>query len=207
MKRFLPVTAAVACGGLALLDFFFDSPHIDAAGTILVEGVTILAAFALLLGLLNILAVHLRRVASGGGDRGASLVLVLALLITTALGISMPDSPGIDWVFGYIYSPLQSTMTALLAFFVASAAYRAFKIRDAAAAILLISSLFVLFAQLPFSASLSPYIPSLRHWVFKVPVTASMRGLLFGIALGTITTSLRILLAVDKPYARSQEPR
>ncbi len=203
MKKFLPVTAALFCGGLALLDFFFDSPQIDAAGAILVEGVAILAAFALLLGLLNILLVHLRRMTLGEGDRGASFVLVLALLITVALGILLPDSPGIDWLFDYIYYPLQSTMTALLAFFVVSAAYRAFKIRDAAAAILLISSLFVLFAQLPFSASLSPYIPPLRDWVLKVPVTASMRGLLLGIALGTITTSLRVLLAVDKPYARS----
>lgn len=203
MKKFLPVTAAIVCGGLALLDFFFDSPQINAAGAILVEGVTILAAFALLLGLLNILLVHLRRVTLGEGNRGASFVLVLALLVTVALGVSMPDSPSVNWLFDYVYSPLQSTMTALLAFFVVTAAYRAFKIRDMAAAILLISSLFVLFAQLPFTASLSPYIPSLRDWVFQVPVTASMRGLLLGIALGTITTSLRVLLAVDKPYARS----
>lgn len=203
MKKILPITAAILCGGLALLDFFFDSPQINAAGAILVEGVAILAAFALLLGLLNILLVHVRRVTVGEGNRGASFLLVLALAVTVALGISMPDSPSIDWLFDYIYSPLQSTMTALLAFFVVSAAYRAFTIRDAAAAILLISSLFVLFAQLPFSASLSAYIPPLRDWVFKVPVTASMRGLLLGIALGTITTSLRVLLAVDKPYARS----
>lgn len=203
MKKILPVTAAISCGGLALLDFFFDSPQINAAGAILVEGVTILAAFALLLGLLNILLVHLRRITLGEGNQGASFLLVLALLATAGLGIFMPDSPSIDWLFSYVYSPLQSTMTALLAFFVVSAAYRAFRIRDAAAAILLISSLFVLFAQLPFSASLSPYIPPLRDWVFKVPVTASMRGLLLGIALGTITTSLRVLLAVDKPYARS----
>lgn len=203
MKKILPITAAILCGGLALLDFFFDSPQINAAGAILVEGVAILAAFALLLGLLNILLVHVRRVTVGEGNRGASFLLVLALVVTVALGISMPDSPSIDWLFDYIYSPLQSTMTALLAFFVVSAAYRAFKIRDTAAAILLISSLFILFAQLPFSASLSAYIPPLRDWVFKVPVTASMRGLLLGIALGTITTSLRVLLAVDKPYARS----
>ncbi|MFO7918155.1 MAG: hypothetical protein R6V13_08755 [Anaerolineae bacterium] len=203
MKKILPITAAIFCGGLALLDFFFASPQIDAAGAILVEGVVILAAFALLLGLLNILLVHLRRMTLGEGDRGASFVLVLALLVTAALGISMPDSASIDWLFEYIYSPLQSTMTALLAFFVVSAAYRAFKIRDVGAAILLISSLFVLFAQLPFSASLSLYVSSLRDWVFKVPVTASMRGFLLGIALGTITTSLRVLLAVDKPYARS----
>ncbi len=203
MKRFLPVTAAIVCGGLALLDFFFDSPQINAAGAILVEGVTILAAFALLLGLLNILLVHLRRVTQGEGNRGASFALVLALLVTVALGVSIPDSPSMNWLFNYVYSPLQSTMTALLAFFVVTAAYRAFKIRDTAAAVLLISSLFVLFAQLPFTASFSPYIPSLRDWVFQVPVTASMRGLLLGIALGTITTSLRVLLAVDKPYARS----
>ena len=66
MKKFLPIAAAVSCGIFTLLDFFVPNPQIDAAGAILVEGVTILAAFALLLGLMNILAVHLRRLAVGG---------------------------------------------------------------------------------------------------------------------------------------------
>jgi hypothetical protein len=54
---------------------------------------------------------------------------------------------------------------------------------------------------MPFVAGLSPALPALRAWLLAVPVTAGMRGILLGIALGTIATALRVLLAVDRPYA------
>ena len=91
-------------------------------------------------------------------------------------------------------------MTALLAFFVVSAAYRTFKLRNVEALILLVTSLFVLFTQMPFSETLSPYLSAMRDWILTVPVTASVRGLILGTALGTIATSLRLLLTIDRPY-------
>jgi len=87
-----------------------------------------------------------------------------------------------------------------LAFFVTSAAYRAFRLKNADAVILAVVSLFLLLAQLPFSRAISPYLPIIRDWIMAVPVTAAMRGLVLGIALGTMATALRVLVAVDKPY-------
>jgi hypothetical protein len=192
--------AAIFCGLVAFADFFIPNPQIDAVGAILVEGVMILAAFALLLGILNILSAHARRVVSGERGRGLSLVLILSLGITLALGALWPGSRGIRWVFSHVYFPLQSTMGALLAFFIVSAASRVFRLRNVEALILLATSLFMLLAQLPFSAGVSPYLPLIRDWIMAIPVTASMRGMILGIALGVISTSLRILLAVDRPY-------
>lgn len=201
MKKILPITAAIICGLLVLIDFFIPNPQIDALGAAMVEGVTILAAFALLLGLLNVLGVHARRLSAGKQSRGLSLVLIVSLLVTLAFGVTSPASVTLSWIFDYVYYPLQSTMTALLAFFAMSAAYRAFRLRSIEAIILLTTSLFVLFIQLPFSAALAPQLTIVRDWIFRIPVTASTRGIILGIALGTIATSLRILLAVDQPYA------
>ena len=200
MKRTLPLIVAILCGVLSLADFIIPNPQLDALGAVLVEGVTILAAFALLLGLLNILGTHVHRVATGEGSRGLSLSLILAMLITMAVGIAFPHSGALRWIFRYLYVPLQSTMTALLAFFVVSAAYRAFRLRNIEALILLVTSLLVLFTQLPFVGAISPSLAIIRDWLMRVPVTAATRGLILGIALGTIATSLRILLAVDRPY-------
>ena len=201
MKKILPVTVAILCGLLAVVDFFIPNPQIHALGAILTEGVIILAGFALFLGILNILAVHAHQVVSAAKGRGASVVLIISLLATLAIGVVFPISGATPWIFNYLYRPLQSTMTALLAFFVVSAAYRTFRLRNVEALILLVSGLFLLFAQLPFSEAISPYIPALRDWVLSIPVTAAVRGIILGTALGTIATSLRVLLAIDKPYA------
>ena len=196
----LATLAAIGCGFVAFVDFLIPNPHLDAAGAFLAEGVTVLAAFAFLLGILNLLASHTSRIVSGESRRVPSLVLIASLAVTFLIGLLWPGSLAIRWVFDYIYYPLQSTTAALLAFFVVSAAYRAFRLRNLEALILLLSSLLLLATQLPFSASLSPILPLIRSWMMAVPVTATMRGMILGIALGTMSTSLRVLLAVDRPY-------
>lgn len=201
MRKTLPTLAAVLCGLLAFVDFFVPQPQINAVATALFEGVAILAAFALLLGIMNLLGTHLRHIAARDERRGLSAILIIALLATLAIGVALPGSGALRWVFEYIYSPLQATMTALLAFFVVSALYRAFRLRNLDALILLITSLLVLLTQLPFSGALSLYLPFVREWILNVPVTAGVRGIILGAALGTIATSLRVLLAVDQPYA------
>ena len=201
MKKVLPITAAILCGLVILVDFFWPNPRLHAAAGVLLEGVVILAGFALLLGLVNLLAVHGRRLAAREKGGALSAVLLVALFATLAIGLAFPGSGAMNWIFTYLYYPLQSTMAALLAFFVVSAAYRAFRLRNVEAVILLVTSLFLLLAQLPFSAAISPYLPAVRDWILSVPVTAGTRGIILGVALGTIATSLRILLAVDHPYA------
>ncbi len=201
MRKALPMIAAILCGLFALVDYFVPNPQLDAIGAKLVEGVAILAAFALLLGVLNLLNVHAHRIVAGEHNRGFSLLLIIALLVTLVVGIAFPASAGISWIFGNILYPLEATMGALLAFFVVRALYRAFRLRSIHALILLVTSLTVFLIQLPFSAALSPSLPALRDWILAVPVTAGMRGIILGTALGTTATSLRIILAVDHPYA------
>ena len=117
------------------------------------------------------------------------------------IGVAMPGSAALGWLFRYVYQPLEATLGALLAFFAVSAAYRAFRVQSVEAGILLVSTLLALVVQLPVVGTLVPYLAELRVWLFAVPVTAGVRGILLGVALGTIVTSLRVLLAVDYPYA------
>ena len=197
----LAAAAAIVCGVLAFADFMVPNAQIDAVGAVLLEGVVILSAFALILGVAHLLVTHARRLASAGQGRGASVVLIVALVGSALVGLVWPGSVAQRWLFSNIYYPLQSTMAALLAFFAVSAAYRTFRLNHAGAAILLITSLVLFVTQLPFVGALSAYLPMLRDWIMAVPVTAAMRGIVLGIALGTIATSLRVLLAIDRPYA------
>ncbi len=200
MRKYLAVGVAVLCGIVALVDFFVTSPVIDRWGAIISEGALILGTFALIVGVVNLLGTHLKRAAQGGQDKGLSLVLIVALLGTAVLGVVAPRSGGLDWLFDYVYVPLQATLGALLAFFAVTAVYRTFRMQNLEAAILLVSSLLVILVQLPFVGTFSPYLVKLRTWLMAVPVTAGVRGILLGVALGTIFTSVRVLLSVDRPY-------
>jgi len=202
MRKALAAVVATMAGLAILADFFVEHPIVDAIGGILIDGVLIIAGCALLLGLLNLLAVHGRRVQEREAGRLPSMALLVSLLVTLLLGlVGGPGSISFRWMFQYVYYPIQATIGSLLAFFVVTAAYRAFRLRTLEAVVLTVVSVVVLLAQIPGSEKLWAYLPPLREWIFSVPVTAGMRGIIMGTALGTITTGLRLLFWVDQPYA------
>jgi hypothetical protein len=123
-------------------------------------------------------------------------------VVTVALAVvSGPSSPSFRWLFEHVYYPIQATIGSLLAFYIVTAAYRAFRLRSLDAIVITAVGLLLLIAQIPGSQQLWEYLPSLRDWVFSVPITAGMRGIIMGTALGTITTGLRLLFWVDRPYS------
>jgi len=201
MKKVLAAALGTLAGLWVLADTFIDLPIVDRIGGILLDGALIVAGSALMLGLLNLLLVHGRRVQREDPRRGPSLVLLVSLGITLLLGLlGGPASPSFEWLFRYVYYPIQATIGSLLAFFIVTAAYRAFRLRTWETAVLTGVAIIVLLAQIPGSARLCRYLPPLRDWVFSVPVTAAMRGIIMGTALGTVTTGLRLLFWVDQPY-------
>ena len=111
-----------------------------------------------------------------------------------------------------------STMFALLAFYVASAAFRAFRAKNLEAMLLLVTALIVLIGQtkdreitslfLPTPADGSlPWMPiaDLTEFIRKTFVTAGQRAIMIGVALGVVATSLRILLGQDRSYLGGDE--
>jgi hypothetical protein len=52
----------------------------------------------------------------------------------------------------------------------------------------------------PISIYLWGELPIIKDWILNVPTLAGVRGILLGVALGTIATGLRILLGADRPY-------
>ncbi len=203
--RILATIVAIVCGLIVLVDYFISWPPLDTLAASLVEGVAILSVFALLLGTGNLLRIHSQGLVQRDGQRGFRIILLVALLATLVIGL-WPNIDLLPWVFEYVYQPLESTMVALLSFFMVGALYKAFRLSRPSAILLLISCLFFLITQIPFSASLSSYLPAMGRWMLMVPVTATVRGMLIGVALGTIASCLRILAAIDRPYTGSQEP-
>lgn len=200
VRRSLPMAMAMAIGALMLIDFFFDERHINALGGFFLESVVIVVAFALLLGLLNVLVVHLRRIIKREGGWFYSIALMAMALIVMVAGLPGPDSSVVVWIFDYIQFPLQAATFSLLAFFVATAAYRGLRMRSLEAVAFVLAAVVVLIGQVPVGRYLGDVVPALKDWILNVPSTAGVRGIIIGVALGTIATGVRVLTGLDRPY-------
>jgi hypothetical protein len=205
MRRSLPMVMAMAIGALMLVDFFFDEAHINALGRFFVETTVIVVAFALLLGLLNVLMVHLRRILKREGGWIYSIALVSIAVIVIIAGIPGPESAGVAWIFDHVQFPLQAATFSLLAFFVATAAYRGLRVRSLETLAFVLTAVVVLIGQVPVGRYLGEFVPALKDWILNVPGTAGVRGIIIGVALGTIATGVRVLMGFDRPYTSERD--
>jgi hypothetical protein len=125
------------------------------------------------------------------------------------------------FLYTYIIIPLQATMFALLAFFIASAAYRAFRARTTEATLLLVAAVLVMLGRVPLGGwlwhrmvDLADLIPGthlaglknleifarISDWIMDIPQTAAKRGIGIGITLGGVAMAIRIILGIERSY-------
>jgi hypothetical protein len=107
-------------------------------------------------------------------------------------------------MYNRVYSPMSATMFALLAFFIASAAFRAFRIRSFEALLLAIAAFILMIGRVPIGNAIHPIIPAAADWLMEVPQNAAKRGILIGAALGVMATGIRLILGMEKTYGSGE---
>ena len=131
------------------------------------------------------------------------IVAWLGFPVLFVFGLFYKTDPGtvVDWLFMNVQVPLEATMFSLLAFFIASAAYRTFRARSTEATLLLAAAVIVMLGRVPISDQI-PYINlhEITEWIMMVPTVAAKRGILLGVALGAVATSLRIILGLERSH-------
>ena len=210
--RILATVVAIVVGLFVLADLFVSQwdgeifgidglkQSINGIGFFLISWAAIVIAFALLLGLFNVISVHWNRIRTRKSGSIFSVVLLLSLISVLIIGYSGPASENGRFIFEFILQPLEATFFALLAIFIATAAFRAFRIRNLETFFFVLFALIVLLGQVPVSIYIWPELPVVKDWILNVPTLAGIRGILLGVALGTIATGLRVLIGVDRPY-------
>jgi len=101
--------------------------------------------------------------------------------------------------FDHIMIPIQATMFSLLAFYIASAAYRAFRARSLLSTVLLIAA-FIVMARVLEMGPLTDLVNKLSAWVLLVPNLAAKRAIWIGVGLGIVATSLKVILGIERSY-------
>ena len=224
IKRWIPILVFTVIPGLIVLSGYLLPTNELLVGLrhYLVECAVIVAAFAFLLGVFNILRVHGRHIRRREHGWVYSIVLLLAMLIAvlppilqgilTARDVlqgqvfdSQVREMLVDLssaVFRYLISPLGASVAALLVFTLGLAAFRLLRARRNAGTVLfLVVVVLVLLGSTPLLGL--DWLAGVRDWIVNVPAMAGTRGLLLGVAIGTVITGLRVLLTLDRPYTES----
>ncbi len=210
MKFKVPIisTAIAMISGLVVLLLYFSPlflAGIDWRSQFL-QWATSLGAVALLIGLINLASVHSRRLDDEGAFPFNSLVLVLAMVITFGVVLILgPASPWAMFILNYIQIPVETSLVAILAVTLIYASARLFRRKTGTFSFVFMgTAVIILLTTSPLVTDMVPNIgnslQALRIWIADVPATAGARGILLGIALGTIATGIRILMGADRPY-------
>jgi hypothetical protein len=198
----LNLVLAYVAGVISIVGFFTRGTVSDWAG-MLAQWVAVLVGFALLVGLANLMKVHIGRVIRRQTDWIYSLIVVGSAITVLALGL-IGGSPGTDtvaWVFKWMYQPLGAALFSLLAFFLTTALFRSLRMKSREAAVLLVIAGVVVIGQAPFIATPPlDILVSIKDWILDYPALAGIRAIILGVAFGAIGLSIRILLGFDRPY-------
>jgi hypothetical protein len=209
MKYVIPAAIAIGVGLVVLASYLIPSPLLQSIRLVFTDWAIVLAGLAVLIGLLNLMIVHGRRIQSGDKRWVYSLVTILAALITLLVGVTEggremtpalyhADSISNMLFQGVIVSSL-AALSSLVLFFMVIAAVRMLKTKPDAWSILFLAVVVItLVGWIPLTV-MAP-ANRLRSWLISVPAAAGARGILLGVALGTVVIGIRVLTGVERPY-------
>ena len=227
-KRWIPLGILIFVGLLTLVSWFIPHDPIGHLGQDFSQFFDIIASFAIILGAANLIKLQGIKIIRRKRNWAYSIVTIVGFLVTAYVAMNWhsyftpqgnylagthvndPESH-FFWIYWYIYTPLSSTMYALLAFYVASASYRAFRARNLEATILLAAGIVVMLGRVPLGQAFTAWLPTqgflssfrletVADWIYTYPNTAGQRAIMIGIALGVVSTSLRLILGIEKSF-------
>ncbi|MDP6418415.1 MAG: hypothetical protein QGG80_02985 [Candidatus Krumholzibacteria bacterium] len=232
LKRWIPLFILVFVGSLTLISWFVPHDPIGRLGKDFSQFFDIIASFAIILGGANLLKLQGLKILRRKKNWQYSVVTILGFAITAFVGlnyrsyfgglpadmhsflggahISHPKSH-LFWIYWNIFTPLSATMYALLAFYVASASYRAFRARNVEATVLLAAGIILMLGRVPLGQQITAWLPeagffstlrleNVSDWIYSYPNAAGQRAIAIGIALGIVSTSLRLILGIEKSF-------
>lgn len=201
MKRTVPLIIVFGLGIFMLISFFIPLSWFQDASQTLQTWYLGVIAFFVFIGIFNLARINILKIQHKRKDWQYSVILLIFLAGMMLAGfIGGTDGRAFLYLFENFQIPLSATMFSLLAFFVASAAFRAFRARNPEATLLLIAAVLVMIGRVPIGYWIWQGFPDLVEWIMNVPNTAAKRGIIFGIDLGLISMALRVILGIERSY-------
>ena len=199
--RVFTAVFAIASGVIVLLGYFFPIAQLDQLRLRLIDWAIIIAGMAVLVGIFNLVAVQMEKIRARQKGSIYGALLVLSLVMTFGLGLVLgPNDPFMRLAVEAVIVPVEASLMAILAVTLIYASIRLFHRRvDVTTVLFLLTAVLFLLAIMP-----TPFGPIPGDWLITefggMLSRGGSRGLLLGIALGTLLTGLRVLFGIDRPY-------
>ena len=221
-KRQIPILIVTLIGSITLFGWFIDQPNIkEFVNDDATQWFDILASFAIILGALNLIKLQVQKVLYQKPGWIYSVVAILGFIFAIIAGFfvkGVDDSVAqwgahvttegtlFKWMFDYLFTPMSATMFSLLAFFVASASYRAFRIRNFEATLLLVSGIIIMVGRVPIGSVISSwfimYLLVLSAGIYVNVWKKDMTTTFIFVAVGIAVVTIAGFMAgwpIDKP--------
>ena len=216
MKREFPLAITAIIGFFMILSFFVPHQFVSVPADFLQASAVIVVAFGYVLGGANVLRVNFDGIYKRQEGWQYKIVLVAGLLAMVVVGAIegrgfQDEHTRFTWMYNRLYSPMSSTMFALLAFYIASAAFRAFRIRTLEAGLLAAAALIVMIGRVPIGDWMTGWMPAnlrlshIQEWIMDNPQNSAKRAILIGAALGVMATGLRVILGLERSYLSGED--
>lgn len=213
MRREVPIAITVIAGLVMLIDSFTrGSTQIAMYAAELGKWIIIVSAFLLGLATVNLVRIHGNAISRKRPGWIYSAALLATMALYGVVGIMNRSYPANEtwryWyqhIFDNVQSPLGAAMFAIIAFYVASASYRAFRARSLEASVLLIAAVLVMLGKAPIGELFWAKFPKISTWLLTYPNTAGQRAIMIGAAIGAFVTSLRVLIGLERGHLGGTE--
>ncbi|MGI6358052.1 MAG: hypothetical protein ACOX2K_05075 [Bacillota bacterium] len=207
MRKEVPLLITFVVGVVVMLSSITTGPLPDVFRNHISPWMTIVSAFAIGLASVNLARVHGRNISRKRDGWIYSLILMVTMAVYAIFRAYVEINPtdaaaaaNYALIYNHILSPLSSGIWACLAFYVASASYRAFRARSLEATVLLIAAVVVMLGAAPVGAQIWSKFPAIQQWLMNVPNMTGQRGILIGAAIGSFVISLRVLLGIERGH-------
>jgi hypothetical protein len=181
---------------------------IDSAANITSQWVLLVVAWSIFIGVISLIQVHGKTVQKRSKGWYYSVLVLATCIIMAIFGLPLQEMGlGINnsvytFLFNYAQSPLSATVFATIAFYITSAAYRAFRAKNIEATIVLVAGILMVMSNAPLFTATLPLIKTMGQWIYDIPNMATNRAVTIGAALGLVALAVRMLLGRERGYLR-----
>jgi hypothetical protein len=203
MKREFPILIVGIAGVIMIIQYFIPTDFSENLFKYANDWVIVIGILALPLGIWSLIKANILKL-KVPEERFYSSVLLVGFLAMIVTGImdgsrSLEAGTAFSTLFDNVLVPIQATIFSLLAFFIASAAYRAFRARSLLATILLLTAFLIMLRFIPLGP-ISVINNQINAWILTVPNMAAKRAIMMGIGLGAAATAIKIILGIERTY-------
>ena len=199
----IPSTITLVVGLVIFAEYYASIPSIKELAGFLTNTAVAIASLAIILGAINVLSIHGGHVVKRTKREDQwffSLCLLVPMFVTAVAGLIPPIAthPVYSWFFGYLYQKPVLAVSSILAFYIGSAAFRAFRARSVEATILLLAGCITILAGAPIGSAVLPQITPVGEWFMSVPNMAAQRGIILTSAVGAVALAVRVFIGRER---------